>query len=379
MAFVPSIQHFNGSLVTQYDLQANVDWDNGLVFIGGDYGTGRGVAKFDFASAVELEVADLTALVAGAYPFPMGSDFLDRLYMSSSGVSNYDSFMQVSGDLTLIGRWGTSGASSDFPNNLPPPATWSCVRIGNQAWMVGTSATPLDHSIWLQKGQPFSVQDVTPTALTDKAVISCPGVPGSGTAWVIGGPELPGDTQELNLYKVLPPVLPSNTPLFTITPTDVDPTATQIFIAGMVCDQTDGNLIAKIRTPDAAVNKGYIVKIRVTDGAVLWNVPVFVLDSAQQATAYGRIRNGKYCHFAEATAAPSPATVYIIDTIAGTYTTYTSGLGIIGAGDTQCFDDTTGAIVIYTGGKWAALYVIEAFAPVTPGGFSYTQVWGNPP
>lgn len=404
MTFKTSVQGFITAHTANNSAIACVDWVRKNVYIVGEFEAQ--LSRFSIVTGGELQSVALSTFGTEIVAQPIGMDPQAQLYMTQPGGNN-GGLLQLNGPtLGYVGQWGTGSAFSNLPDGIPESGDITCINgPGFEFTLCQGLGGISSHTYSVMTNNVFAGVNLAWQSGTDYSV-GCPGKPGSGTFYMLQGPGSSGDTQLLNLVSVVcAPSLwvPADWPgqnggivstlIGTIGPTAIDGAWTQIYARGHFCDQTDGNIIARLQGQSGAANQCYIVKIKASDASIMWKVPFAGMVDAGQMMKYSRCLRGQFSYYQQA----SPATVYIIDTADGSFTSYTTGLSGLG-GTGQCYDDTSGAIIMqgsYTNegsdspiplngtpnfsNQWMALYVTMAIPPpFVPGGrVTRTAIWGN--
>jgi hypothetical protein len=417
VTFVPAIQAFIPVESGINTFEAPVDFSRGWIFPGG--ATSDVLTRFGITSGVEELSEPLSSYDANAgYP-PFQSDITGAIAIAKALPFNSNGVVTIDAStLAFIADWGTqTGLGPDYPNCVgvisDPVPLWTGEGIGLQSFMLAG----VYRSAFSQNVAVVSINPVLQFAgflmTLDEAEVTCVAGPSSvaeATGYVIGSPGLIGGPYQLGIYQVTigidaqswnPTDWPTpngsiaGAPIGSkIMPTDIDPTATTLGCTGAVLDQTDGNILANITTD--GTNSNYVVKISAVTGQLLWKL--VIPSGSGSMMKYSSIRHGVFCHLL---GSAFTHTLYTIDTIAGTLTSSTNNnLAGIVSGD-QCYNDSTGALILHaqvtnagTAGHplrlndtpatftaWAALYVNAAFSqPVIPySRTSQTRIWGNYP
>jgi hypothetical protein len=184
------------------------------------------------------------------------------------------------------------------------------------------------------------------------------------------------------------------TQIKSLAPAAIDATWTNIYgVQFVVYDETDGNIICQVNSPDAVTNQCYLMKLDGHTGNIIWKTAVNLLGSTTPMNQ-ARIRNGTLGfldgsnHF------------QLLQTASGSMQQL--ALGSIGITGAQVWDDVTQLLTFYGyfsgsgtnapvplgttppagyGSRWGQLYVLNAAQPIVmdtyevPGlvGFTYTS------
>lgn len=300
----------------------------------------RNIAYFDDIngySAWHIALATQTTAIAAAPTFdsshqpaalavdPLSGDLLEQRG-GGNGVVTYKLNPTT---FAILGSYGVSTSFPSYPGSLWVGQAIVCVVCN------GVSYAFLKESALSSGMGAFRVDTMTAAGFygnpgsgaTDGRGSICAGLSGGTTATVLASwDSTTSPTATVPLYVVTITAgaetyniasWPTPNPHIIggvvghIAAVSVDPTWSHLAVYSLGCDLADGNGIMWVQTNDSVANRYYIIKVRVTDAAVLWSVPVStsVLVNLQNS----RI-NGSLWVF-------DGNTSWQIDTIDGTVTT----------------------------------------------------------
>lgn len=400
---LPAIQSFvSADTVGEDGSQCIIDWDRGKVLVYKE-GSPYTITRFNFSTGSQEQTASLTG---STHLEPMGFSPSDNSLYTAKDFANYTGVVRSSAEsLTELNSNGTPSSFGIPPPSIRNPGTFAIVNTLGTSWIVTTAVVPIGdegHAISvLVGGSDIGFLDYY-FSLDGAQWSTCAGPQSSreATVYILAGPTGVFPTpNEVILYATTISELGgiSTSSIGAISPTDIDPEWTKIYQLGIVYDATDGNVLVSVWTDEAVTNPTYIAKLNSVDASVMWKVPIAGMVNASLQMSSGRIEHGRFACFCWSAFF---STVFLINTIDGTYTSFDTGLvGLVQSGG-QCFDDTNGCIVAHgsfsksgSGGPvqlngtpdnfsgWYALYVMERFIPPrTPGGkTSYARIWQNNP
>lgn len=298
---------------------------------------------------------------------PNTQTFYSRELLVSSGTSNSAAIYGYSMvDLTHTSSFGIisgSIANSGQLRILAPAMLCSFVNKFGQDIVVSrtlidgstTGGQELNFVSWYDKVNTKS------NIAENHAVIGAVPDGSSLNAWALGFPIGAGT---MHLYRLgvnnlgIPGVLAT---VGALTVAQIDATWTNVqAVYGITVDQTDGNLILGFSTTDAVTNRGRLVKLNSTTGAVMWSVPVAgnpgglsydVTDMAKNV-----VKNGFLYLIGTGV-----NVLFTINTITGAFSSQTFDQGILDVLHGHQFsEDVTGSIMWYGGwteGTTHPLYV----------------------
>lgn len=392
----PTIQNFTSADTTGASTQqCAFDWTHLYPFHGA---SPFGITRFDFTTGTQISTGSLPGT---SEPDPVYLDPLGFLYYRHD-LSNFNGVTQVDGSTYLLTRtFGSDSGFNNMPNGIPLPGFYTAVTVGAVEWLICIGVIPIgtfQHSVnALRAGSVLTFGGHNFEMLGGQWSV-CTGPQGNltSTAYTLAGPSSLKTTPmacELYATTILASASsynPTSWPLAnpgistvlvgSILPTDIDPTWTQMRMTGVCYDATDGNLLAfMFDQTEVVAQPNYVVKIDASDATIKWKVPITGMVNGYGQMPLSRIRHGT---FACAVLTNSIKQVFIINTITGTYSSFTNGLaGVLGINTGQCYDDTTGAIVLScqfnetvdsptrlnstpsTFNGWAALYVQPVYSP----------------
>jgi len=394
MAFQNKLQslistHTNNSGNSQ---QCRVDWSNGIVW---QYGPASSdlktyLTKFDIPTGGELAFQQNTAYPGSFREYPVGLD-ASGLYVSDNVGSTMH---QIDATTLLQTQANTIGVTF-------PQGTLSSIEdLGGSPWQIVTGLTGVSDKFTLVR------TDLTPLTPWSAGAISyggnleaysCGGIPGQGIGYILTYDFISSSAANCLLYKVDVNAI-THSVLATILPTDIDAGWTKITSSGLFLDRTDGNICACFYSNTGGSSFNYIAKYDATTGSQIWLSPLPGLIAGPGAGGNAQMSQSNitrqiYCLFIQA---GSTNYLITINTSDGSITTSTTGLVGLTGGISQCFNDSTGAIVgefhfiagtgspvqlnatpsTYAG--WSVLYVAPPNpTPATGTHASYTRIWGN--
>lgn len=412
MTFVPLIQSFvSDNTDSAVGTLAMIDWPNLKIFPY-QLASPCAISRFNFSSGAE-ETHGVVANTTNMQSPNVGSN--GYFYVPYGIGSEWSgAHANLTSDFSYAGNFGIAHTFPDPdgpPDSIPFTGALTPVRTGNLSWMASVSGVPFGtggHSISIltANGVPtFAGHIFYMTSGAGNSWQVCEGMPGTGTCFTMES--LLGDAQ-INLFRTVigngaisydPATWPVpnsgivTVPVGSLLPAAIDPSFNQITCTGIVCDQTDGNLIVQILAGNGIANVNYIIKVRSLGCALMWAVQC----TAPQCGPMMSRGIVKGSSFAILQANGFSKQLTVINTITGAATTTTSGIsGIITAGP-QCFNAERGCVVsyvTYAGGAnpppigntpdsfsgWSAIYVTQkVLPPYVPGGKqTYTKIWGAP-
>lgn len=337
--------------------QMVVDFANGAAFFRASPGSGDGMRKINVNSGQQITDATMAQIQNSVAPAPpafalgwaLGTDGF--IYMQDLS-GNTDRILKINATtLRCLSTFGTP-SSSFTPGATGIPAANSvatCFAGANylvlgcnrSAFTVGITVLNTDTMTWVP-GSNSGLASETGLSL-------CQGVQGSsgGTVYAIGVPAA-GDTTpaSTHLYEtaISNTGVVTNTVVGTIAASAIDPTWPYFdFIAGPCRDQTDGNILVGLQntsTPGLQ-HTAYLVKLRISDATVLWKIPVAYLPDTW-GMSFSRSVGGV---FAWMGGGLSPRTVFVVNTITGTLTTFP--VTNAQPSGTQIFDAVAGTLTLF--------------------------------
>ena len=394
MSFTASLQSYVGTH-SSGDAAA-IDWGRNRIFMAGSSSSTGYMARYGLVSGLE-EVWQANAAYGASTAFTpsLGLDGNGDVYfVKPSG--NYGGVQQISGDtLVPLAQWGKYSVFNNIPDGIPQTGQFANVVNGTTQYLLCASLggiTP-DYVSLLNAsnfGTVTSAYGNLYSAWTGPDALICPGKAGSNLGFMVSGPNSFIDTQELYFYSILCSTAPTSTNFTTMVPTDIDSTWTQIYCTGICIDQTDGHLLTAVQGQSTAAQRNYLLKIHTVTGTILWQLAI-PGSGGGAMMAQSQVNYSKFALFSS-----SPNTVTVIDTAAGTSTSFTSSLAGISVVIRQAFNDTSGLLVMdgqfsngagspvllnstptsFTG--WMGLYVLGAGGGsgggTVPGKVCYTRV-----
>jgi hypothetical protein len=337
-----------------------VDWVNNFVYIGYggiSGGTDSGWAKFDGNWPNDTELLEKSSASIGIPNVETALFNRAQLNLSYNGylvftadAANWPAWYIVKADtLTLNRAFGSPSRSIASPGNahIGNPTNTAPLRQG--------TPTPLDYMV-ITAGRSVNVLPI-PGSGNDNTYLgqvdehSANAGPGSvattGTAFVLGVPNIGGSLYTAGLYKIsVTSGVISWAKLGTFNPADVDPTWTKFgSVIGCGYDQTDGHVLISCETNESVTNKAYIVKLSSVDASVIWACHVGNFNNQSDASNLPRanIVNGTLYY------GPSGTNFYTIDTTAGT--AVLTVVGNLSGGGVQVSDDVSQSI--FVDGTWS--------------------------
>ena len=272
-----------------------------------------------------------------------------------SDLSNSTIISEVKAiDLTFSSNFGIPSGST-----APSNTTRICSPYSMGAMSAGGADFVLTSSLFSL--EPGEVNILTSPGLTNlrlgattesQAVIGR-GFQGSplGTVFILGkgtsASYVGGSTVPLGLYVVSSSAIVSTatlTKIGTVSPAQVDPTWVHFSEPyGLAYDQTDGNPIIMVTTPDAVTNTVYFVKLNKSTAAVIWACPVNAVVAFLDANLkLANIVNQTLYYLGASN------TLYTINTNTGVATSQVIGtLTLVGG---QMSEDVNNSIILY--GNW---------------------------
>lgn len=393
--------------VTQSPYAYRIDWANAIA-----YGfCGDGLRAVNIVTGKQLYDANYVTqgINLGQFPgFAQGAGVdpvlsLDGyLYGAIRDGSNSIIIMKVrASDFTLQGTFGAKGSGLQ-PTLTTQTFGWCYVALFAGAhYMVNVCATSaFSTAIAVLNMDTLTGVTITPTnnpsniyyGLAEPNAVGCAGPQGAlgGAAYFIGAVH-GGNLGSTHLYEVsiAPGTILAPTPAVniktvrTILPTDIDPTwLTFAGIFGICYDQSDGNLIVGFNSNDAtAVNTNYMVKLRPSDGKILWKTPVSFLLNDSLGISQMRTTGGNMVWTTES--GTGTQTVFVLNTASGSVSTFTANNFAPGFQDiAMTWDSLTGSLIAYigangysSGGNVAPLTgtpntFANTFAKITGGGLT---------
>lgn len=346
MSFTASLQSYVGTH-SSGDAAA-IDWGRNRIFMAGSSSSTGYMARYGLVSGLE-EVWQANAAYGASTAFTpsLGLDGNGDVYfVKPSG--NYGGVQQISGDtLVPLAQWGKYSVFNNIPNGIPQTGQFANVVNGTTQYLLCASLggiTP-DYVSLLNAsnfGTVTSAYGNLYSAWTGPDALICPGKAGSNLGFMVSGPNSSLDTQKLYFYSILCSSAPTNTNFTTMVPTDVDSTWTQIYCTGICIDQTDGHLLTAVQGQSTAAQLNYLLKVHSVTGVILWQLAIPGAGGGAMMSQ-SQVKYSKFALFYYVNGGNS---VTVINTAAGTSTSFTSSLAGLLFGTSQAFDDTSGLIVM---------------------------------
>lgn len=283
---------------------------------------------------------------------------------------------------TLVGQYGTPGASPDFPLNIPSWFSMTNVATETSNWLL-TGDAPFGRVVLIS---------------ADDNAIETPVfeyTPPDGTG-LCGAYLTTGQTggKLSTVYWLQAPLSTGTFSLLTMSLTDTGPVLDDLgglvdpvihtydpaeFVTNgtlinkftsFAFDQTDGNLLAYVQvTDDVPVIRQWIVKFDSKTGAIIWQIQLSAGQGANNLAAFSRavIKNGRFFWFGDYNHS-SPVDLYVIDTIAGTATIlHPTGLGTALVCEDQASNDVIQGIICEASWDSGAGTIVRLNATPTSG------------
>ena len=376
MAYVP------GGIVTTMDTNAILpNWSNNQIYSMWTQATpSGGISQFTGYVSGDLSLAKTTAgMGISATGSWSGAAFCFTyngmlVFPAGNGANSCQLLEVIAGNLSLFDTFGVVGSNANPSTNarLLTPGNIKPARWGKTDYVVCTSAA-------LNLGEidvlpiPAMTTNTNIGTLSETGVYAClsrgPIGTTNGVVYALGRG---GTNGAMGLYAVSVPLM-SLTRLGGISPAQIDSTWTHVTSArGMAYDETDGNVIIAVATTDSVTNTSYIVKLNVTNAAVMWTIPIVWTDDGMDAAlGNASIKNGTLYLFGAYQSSPAGTFLWTINTIAGTASsTLISDMDI---GGSQASEDTNNSVVIY--GTWSEVNTHPTYIGTymgTEGNHSYT-------
>jgi hypothetical protein len=201
--------------------------------------------------------------------------------------------------LTLIASYGASTPFPSYPTSITYPQQIICVTCGtlaNPNALVGYALIKENqfsgHVAALRVSDQFTQAGFYGNVVsgsTDNRGNFCRGASGSSGASIFGSWAGTAPTPTIPLYKVAiapgaelynPASWPTTNPYITsstvgtIAAASVDATWSNLECSQIGYDQSDGNVLMTVSTNDSVANKKYLIKLNVSNAAVMWATAV---------------------------------------------------------------------------------------------------------
>lgn len=334
-----------------------LDYANGNAFLVGDNGF-RVISLTNFQQSSAGTLAQITASGPGytpdlAWDWAHGTD--GYLYFRAVG-GNQSPWMKVDpATWTTVAQFGTNNNFwSGGPTGLGAPDSMVTL-FGGANYVVGCCQRSAfsrqiawvnaDTFTWVP-GSTFNIEDGF------KGLV-CAGPQSSlgATAYVISTPNtLNSFPPHTTLYQTSVDALGNVTTLAiaTINASDIDPNWTNFDgVFGFMRDSKDGQLIFQVTTNNtgypAGVPTAYIVKVRASDGKVLWASSATALPG--DGMKYSRITGGVASWIGESSS-PGVRVLHTLNTVTGQINTVSPGLANVIPSGFQISDDVNGVLIL---------------------------------
>jgi len=273
----------------------------------------------------------------------------------------------------------TSLASADAGGNINAHYICSTNILSSETAFINTTVNGITHQMSFQ-----ALAGGAAATLDEAHAYHCTGPirQNAGTMFAIGIPALGSpSTSSFGIYEFTLSDVAFGTGNInrrkagTIAPATVDATWTHFTdISGPCYDQADGNIMVMVATTDSVTHQCYLIKYRPSDATVVWQLALpFNSSNPVGAVTFSqaKIQNERYAFL-------QGHTVYIIDTIAGTYTTHVTNSGLdLSSG--QQWDDASSSVTFFgdysTSGSGATMTYIGNYLPAHSD--AYSDKWGR--
>ena len=400
MSFSTTLQSYVGThTATSSHGQCAIDWGRNRLFTVGAVSTTYYLTRYGLLSGLEETFQATAAYGSTSAIGNVGLDGNGQIYaVKPSG--NYGGVLQISGDtLVPLGQWGVYSATDNIPYGIPQTNQFTNVVNGSTQYLLSAAEGGIaPHYVSLLNASNIGTLTTAYGGLYSSwngpDALICPGADGSNLGFMVSGPNSSIDAQTLYFYSILCSSAPTSTNFTTMVPTDVDSTWTQIYAGGICVDQTDGNLLVSVSGQSGAAQPSYLLKIHSVSGAILWSVAVPGAAGGAMMS-FSRVKYSRFAifHYGGISGTNS---VTVVNTAAGTSTSFTSSLAGLQITGLQAFNDTSGLLVMngsfskttgspsllnstptsFTG--WMGLYVLGAGGGsgggTAPGKACYTRV-----
>lgn len=319
-------------------------------------GATSGIRKWDaYPQGLERRARNIADLsVAGIYLYQT-TTYRSQELVAAAGTANTSPLYGFSlADMSFTGQFGVVSGSLANSSSFRILATGElCAFLNKFGSDIVVSRTLIDGTTtggqeincitWGQKSNQKS------NIAENHAVIGS--VPdGSGrVAYAFGFPLGTGAMRLYSIGNTLNGVGITGT-IGTLTVAQIDATWTNVTaVFGITVDQTDNHVILGFNTTDAVTNRGRLVKINSTTGAVIWSIPVAGNPGGVQYDVNDMtrnvIKNGTLYLIGSAT-----NTLFTINTITGAFSSQTFDSGALSVlHPHQMSEDVTGSIMWYGG------------------------------
>lgn len=315
-------------------------------------------SRFGFKSGVEASYGPIANVV------PTSTGVVDSAGVSyfPISLSNFTGVTSFKPDMTQKATFGTPDGFDNQPDSIPRPGLMAITTVGGVQWIItqsdnnsiagGTVVAALkvaaDGTITFG-GSSFA----QPGGKGGLCVASGSNLTG-GTVYSVAVPNIFFPIQQLLLYTTdisaaaadydpttwtTPNAGIVTTLAATLLATAVDAAWTQITCEGIAFDESDGTIIILASNAGAV---GYFVKIKPSDGSVVWKTAFDNPAPGSSMMGNGRIKHGTFYYLAQG----SKTQIYTIDTKDGTAKSNTTGLSGVSVTGAQCSDDVNNCIVV---------------------------------
>lgn len=304
-----------------------------------DFNSGAPLSTADVFHSLGVNLLEQTAIIADPH---------DATVWCRSDSNPPDTACQLAtGPFSIENQWGTGG---NIPGGFPLAYGAAWLQMGSTNWVVlgAQAGGAVDVLRWDPPSHlGFWGHDFAASATNDVGVCSGPQSSGGATAYWCGREGVLGKTvisPGADSYN--PATWPTTNPdivstkIKTYVPHDFDAAWGAITgLFGPAYDKTDGNVLAQVQGTGGG-NPSYIVKLRVSDGTVLWKVAVGNTGFADGMMS-SNISAGYFLYYEQDTT--WGGTVYAIKTSDGsTQTEAVTGMSDFGF---QASDDALGCII----------------------------------
>lgn len=315
-------------------------------------------SRFGFKSGVEKSYGPIANVV------PTGTGAIDPAgvtYFPNSNA-NFNGITSFGVDMVQKATFGVDSTFDNQPFSIPDPGLLAITTVGGVQWIItqslsnsiagGTTVAALKvaadgtltfgGSSFAQSGGQGGMCVATGSNLT------------GGTVYSVAVPNIFFTTQQLLLYTtVISAAAADYDPTTWTTPnagivttlagtllaTAIDAAWTQITCLGIAFDESDGTVILLASNASAV---GYFVKIKPSDGSVVWKTAIDNPVPGDAMMGNSRIKEGKFYYLAQGV----KTQIYTINTKDGTAKSNETGLAGVSVTGAQCSDDVNNCIVV---------------------------------